>query len=233
MSMMKFCVAGCLIAMIAAGGYAADLCPFFASGPKGSQAVALTFDDGPGPHTEAVLAVLAKYDVKATFFMEGSQVEARGPLAKKVIDAGHEVGSHLYSHPDFYHYKKPDAPQVMERELMKTEGLIEKAGGKKPYLLRMPHGYMKPWSREIAAAKGYTMVNWGFGCDWKKMSGPDLAAMYIKNIKPGAIFLMHDGGRNRQSTVEALPQVIEAIREKGLKVVTVGELLGLNGKKLR
>lgn len=220
-------LAGCLGGLLAVSGSASDQCAFFAAGPKGAQAVSLSFDDGPGPHTEAILSVLANYQVKATFFMEGSQVEARGPLAKKVFDAGHEAGIHLYSHPDFYHYKKNDAPQVMERELVKTEQLVEKSSGKKPRLLRMPHGYMKPWSREIAGAHGYTMVNWTFGCDWKKMSGEELAAAYIKNIKPGAILLMHDGGKYRGTTVEALPRVIEEIRKKGLKIVTVGELLGV------
>ena len=84
---------------------------FYAGGPKDIQSVALTFDDGPGPNTEKVLAILDKYGVKATFFMEGQLVKIRPELVKLVKDKNHEIGSHLYSHPDFYHYKENDFKQ--------------------------------------------------------------------------------------------------------------------------
>lgn len=208
---------------------AADSAVFYSDGPKDKNEVALTFDDGPGLYTEKILDILKRYNIKATFFMEGSQVEFRQAIARKVLTAGHEIGSHLYSHPDFYHYKKPDAKDLFIREIDKSEKILEKVTGKRPKLMRMPNGYVRaPWVKEIAKEKNYILVNWTFGCDWKKMTSKQLADIYIKNICPGCIFLMHDGGKNRQSTAEALPLLIEELQKKGYKIVTVSELLGLN-----
>ncbi|MHB9155860.1 MAG: polysaccharide deacetylase family protein [Endomicrobiales bacterium] len=232
--------AGCLYGMVLALGmmfvpaaaYANDPGLFYSNGPRGKKAVALTFDDGPGTPTREVLAVLKRYQVKATFFMEGSQVDLRPAVAAEVLADGHEIGSHLYSHPDFYHYKKPDAGELLAREMDKSAGAIEKATGKRPYLLRMPHGYAKPWVKETARQKGYVLVNWTFGCDWKKMDSPALARAYVKAIKPGAIFLMHDGGRSRPRTLAALPVLIEELKKQGYEIVTVRKLLELEGREM-
>jgi peptidoglycan/xylan/chitin deacetylase (PgdA/CDA1 family) len=164
--------------------------------------------------------------------MEGDQVEFRKKIAKMVFDAGHEVGGHSYSHPNFYFYKKDDYRQFLSSEIDKAGKLIEGATGKKPHIMRMPYGYSKKdWVKEVAKEKGYVLVNWTFGCDWKKMSGDELAKAYIKNIGSGAIFLMHDGGKGRGPTVEALPKIIEEIQKRGYKLVTIGEMLGLNDTK--
>jgi peptidoglycan/xylan/chitin deacetylase (PgdA/CDA1 family) len=95
----------------------------------------------------------------------------------------------------------------------------------------MPYGYVRAWVKEVAKEKGYVLVNWSFGCDWKKMNAEQLAQAYIKNIGPGAIFLMHDGGKGREPTVEALPKIIEEIQKRGYKIVPVGEMLGLSSGK--
>ena len=182
----------------AAAAAAAEPGSFFTDGPRDKKEIALTFDDGPGNSTPKVLEVLKKYGVKATFFMEGDQVEFRKKAAKMVFDDGHEVGSHTYSHPNFYSYKKDDYRQQLSKELDKAGKLIEGVTGKRPNVLRMPYGYVKAWVKEVAKEKGYVLVNWTFGCDWKKMTAEQLAGEYIKHIGSGAIFLMHDGGRGRQ-----------------------------------
>lgn len=219
-------ILACLI-LLAPGAFCKSDSVFFCQGPTSEKKMALTFDDGPGPSTEKVLNILKEHNIKATFFMEGSQVEMRPDKARKVMEAGHEIGNHTYSHPNYYVYKNDDKEQKLSAELTKAGGLIERATGLRPKIVRMPHGYVREWVKKIAREQNYILINWTFGCDWKKMSGPDLAQCYIKNIHPGAIFLMHDGGKNRQSTVEALPVIIKEIESRGYKIVPAGELLGL------
>jgi peptidoglycan-N-acetylglucosamine deacetylase len=199
---------------------------FFANGPATKKAIAVTFDDGPGPWTEQILAMLKENNVKATFFEEGQLVKFRLGIVRQVLADGHEVGSHLYDHPDFWHYKKPDGREYLAAEIDKTEAAFAKINYK-PVLLRMPYGYNKPWSREVVSSRGYTMINWSFGCDWNKMPADELAKVYIKHIAPGAILLMHDGGKDRSRTLAAARAVILEARKQGYEILTVSQLLGL------
>lgn len=219
----------CLILGLAAvvPGLSIEPGAFYADGPKNKKAVALTFDDGPGVNTAKVLEILRKYGVKATFFMDGSRVNASPETVKLVQKEGHEIGSHLYSHPDFYHSHKDDYREFWNLEAGKSEKAFQKILQLKPVLLRMPHGYVKPWVREEAKKRGYILINWTCGYDWHKMTAEEMLAGYIKCIKPGAIFLMHDGGKDRRKTVEILPKLIEELRKQGYQIVAVSELLGL------
>ncbi|HBU70171.1 MAG TPA: hypothetical protein DEE98_07300 [Elusimicrobia bacterium] len=203
------------------------MAPFFAQGNKDRKAVALTFDDGPGKFTPKILEILKAGNIKATFFMEGQLAAARSEIVKSVYNDGHEVGAHSYTHPNFYSYKKDDKEELLSGEIARANAALEKISGLKPRLMRMPYGFVKPWVREVAGRHDMVLVNWSFGCDWKKMTGSELAAEYIKNIKPGAIFLMHDGGVKRESTVEALPLIIEELKKRGYEIIPVGELLGI------
>ncbi|MCX5778370.1 MAG: polysaccharide deacetylase family protein [Elusimicrobia bacterium] len=200
---------------------------FYAQGSGDKKIVALSFDDGPGPYTARVLAILKEHAVQATFFMEGQQAQSRPQFVAAVKDGGHEIGNHTYSHINYYAYKKQDKEQVLTREILQAEQAIMRTTGVKPHLLRMPNGYSKGWARELVAQQGYEMVNWSFGCDWKKIPAAELYAVYAKNIHPGAIFLMHDGGKNRQTTVDMLPKLIDEIKRQGYDIVTVGQLLGI------
>jgi len=199
---------------------------FYGQGPVKEKIVALTFDDGPGKSTEPILETLNKYGVKATFFMEASQIDIRPKIAKMVLEQGEEIGSHTYSHPNFWVYKKEDKKEVLFKELERAEQSMQKTLNFKPKLLRMPYGFVRPWVREVAKEKGYKLISWTFGCDWKKMSKEKLAEAYLKNLMPGAIFLMHDGGGKRRVTADALPAIIEGIQKRGYKIVTISELFG-------
>jgi len=192
------------------------------SEPVGEETHGATTYDLP----ERMLAMLKENNIKATFFEEGDLVRFRGDIVKKVLADGHEVGSHTYTHPDFWHYKKPDFKEFLTKELEETEAAFAKIGYK-PVLLRMPYGYNKPWAREVAASKGYTMINWSFGTDWNKMPQEDLAKIYIKHITPGAILLMHDGGKDRSRTLYAAGAVIAEAKKQGYEILTVSQLLGL------
>jgi peptidoglycan/xylan/chitin deacetylase (PgdA/CDA1 family) len=201
---------------------------FYAQGPAAVKALALTFDDGPGPYTERILAVLKQYGITATFFMEGMQAEMRPALAQKVVAAGHEAGNHTYQHINWYAYAKDDKAAMLATELDRAAACIRKATGVEPRLARLPNGYSRTWAVQVAGQKNYTVVNWSFGCDWQKMTVEKTVEAYIHHLQPGAILLMHDGGGNRQRTLEALPRIIEAAQQQGYRIVPVSELLGLS-----
>lgn len=202
---------------------------FQADGPKTKKAVALTFDDGPGLFTGQVLDVLDQYKVKATFFMNGDQVHVRPQMAQDVVKRGHEVGDHTWSHTNFYHFEKKNGMEktreAIREEIRKSKELIESTLKISLKLCRMPHGYHRPWMKEVAKEYGYALVNWTFGEDWLKITEEKMAEEYLYKVRPGAILLFHDGGKGREKTVKIVPKVIEKARERGLKVVTVSELL--------
>lgn len=198
---------------------------FVTDGPRSEKKVALSFDDGPGPFTPQVLEVLKKYEVHGTFFMNGDQVKMRPQFAKAVKEAGHEIGDHTYSHLNFYTYKATNPIDKLKAQMELSRKVIEETTGVTPVLCRMPYGCMRPWIREVARREGYVLVNWTFGCDWQKMTPEAKRAAYLKAIRPGAIFLMHDGGRNREGTVFALDGLIAELKKRGYEMVTVGELI--------
>jgi len=186
--------------------------------------VALTFDDGPGPDTPKFLALLKEHGAKGTFFMLGEMAKARPTLVKQVVADGHEVASHLYTHVSFAKVPPEEGRASLGESMKKSRAAIETAGGQKLLYCRMPHGVDRPWIREVAKAEGFVLVNWTFGYDWLSLSTEEMAKTYIDKIRPGAIILMHDGGK-RQKSADVLAQLLQALDEKGYKAVTVGELL--------
>ena len=202
---------------------------FQADGPRTKKAIALTFDDGPGLFTERVLELLDKHKVKATFFMNGDQVRLRPQLAREVAKRVHEVGDHTWSHMNFYAFEKKNGVEKTREkareEIRKSKIEIEKTCGVKATILRMPNGYQRPWMKAVAKEFGYALVNWTFGEDWLKMPEEKMTAEYLAQVRPGAIFLFHDGGKGREKTLNIVPKLIEKAREKGLAVVTVSGLL--------
>jgi peptidoglycan/xylan/chitin deacetylase (PgdA/CDA1 family) len=201
---------------------------FLGAGKNNKKVVALTFDDGPGPNTEKVIEILNKYNIKATFFVEGSLVKLYPEIAKKIVDAGNEIGNHTYSHINYYTYKNQDKEKILTEEIEKSEKIILQVTGIKTTLLRMPYGYTRDWVLKIAQKKGYKIVSWTFGYDWHlELSSDKLLDLYTKNIHNGAIFLLHDGGTNRKKTLAILPNLIEKIKEKGYNIVTISEMFEL------
>jgi peptidoglycan/xylan/chitin deacetylase (PgdA/CDA1 family) len=202
---------------------------FFADGGKGKAAIALTFDDGPGEFTPRVLEILDRYQVKATFFMNGDQVEKRPEVAREVKKRGHEIGEHTYSHMNFYAYEKKrgveKTREKIREEMARSKAAIEKTLGLSPRFCRMPHGYHRSWLGGIAKEFGYVLVNWTFGEDWHDIPEEKMTEDYLRQVRKGAILLFHDGGKNREKTLKIVPRVIEAARKKGLALATVGEIL--------
>ena len=201
----------------------------YSDGPSSKNEFALTYDDGPGYITEDLLHLLASYNAKAAFFLTGDSVRRYPKKTAAMRAAGHLLGNHTDKH-EFYPKvgKSPEREKILEKELDGCAAAISDAAGLKPVFLRMPNGYDRDWVRKVAARKGYIMVNWTYGSDWTKIPEAKMAAEYLRNLKPGVIFLMHDGGgKNREKTLRITEQILKEAARKGLRPVALDVLLGI------
>jgi peptidoglycan/xylan/chitin deacetylase (PgdA/CDA1 family) len=204
---------------------------FYYQGHTKEKVIALTFDDGPGAVTPQVLDFLKEHHARATFFILGDQVALYPQNLRMVREAGHELGNHTFYHLD-YHKVKDHPAEQLAKELDLTEAAMRKALGDpqfKTKILRMPYGaygkFNKAWLIPLLTERGYALVHWSFGTDWfLKMTPEEMASAYIKNAFPGAVFLMHDGGRHRDKTLAALKIVIPALEQKGYRFVAAEDL---------
>lgn len=186
-------------------------------GPRRRKRVALTFDDGPGPYTDAVLSELRKKKVKATFFMLGQQVDAYPSTARKVLDAGHELANHSSVH----------AMLPGEADVARASRVIRKRTGFKPCLFRPPYGAMNASLRNSVKRLGMKTILWDVDTlDWRLPGSGSISKSITRKSRPGSIVLMHDAGGSRGQTVDALSGAISTLRKRGYEFVTVTELLG-------
>jgi peptidoglycan/xylan/chitin deacetylase (PgdA/CDA1 family) len=200
-------------------------------GNPGLRRVAITFDDGPSePYTSRVLDILDEYQVKATFFMVGRNVEKFPEVARGVAGAGHEIGNHTHNHSSLL----LDTPRRIAMELAMGEEAIVRGTGVTPRLFRPPYGANTRWIVTQALRRGYVVTKWSVNAgDWRKASAERIARKTLSRVGNGAIILMHDGtslrgGNNhRWGTVSALPMILDALKTSGYEMVGVSELLGL------
>lgn len=193
---------------------------------SGGRRVALTFDDVPDPrYTPLVLNVLKRKRVRATFFVVGSRAAKHPGLVRRIVNEGHAVGNHTYSHPEL---PKLSLGQV-KREIERTGSEIKETAGFEPAMIRPPYGDIRPAQLDWARSRGYTVVNWDVDSqDWRQIPSGVVLRNALKGLRPGSIILMHAGGGTGQNlfgTVNALPQLIDQLRAKGYELVTVPELL--------
>lgn len=182
--------------------------------------VALTFDDGPHPtRTQKLLNILDKYNVKATFFMLGKNANAYPALVKEVASKGHEVANHSYNHPNL---AKLSYDNVM-KELTSTDQAIINSGVQKPKFVRPPYGSFNDNVKKAIKNNGQTMVNWSVDTlDWKYRNTASIMSYVKQQVHPGAIILMHD---IHETSVDAVPSVIEYLKSQGYEFVTVSDIL--------
>lgn len=194
--------------------------------------IALTFDDGPWPSiTSQVLEILKKNNVKATFFLVGKQVQKYPQLVKQIINEGHAVGNHTWSH-QYHLYDEAAAAH----EIDDNAALIYKLTGVKTSLFRPPAGILNNGLVAYAQEKKYAAIMWSVDSkDWRNRSftAQSLLKSVLKEAKPGGIILLHDGGGDRSSTVKALPELIAQLKKHGYNFVTVPELLEIADKELK
>ena len=176
--------------------------------------VALTFDDGPTDvYTPQILAILKKYNIKATFFMVGMNAEAHPEIVKQVLAEGHAINSHSQTHPMLT--KLND--EQLHKEVYEPSAIIYKITGKKPVCLRYPFGASNSHVREYIRAAGMTPTPMGFNSfDYDRPGTEKIVSWIIKNAHSGQVILLHDGFAKREETVAALSRIIEGIQKKGL-----------------
>jgi peptidoglycan/xylan/chitin deacetylase (PgdA/CDA1 family) len=227
---------GVPIVLLIAGGYFIPTSPVFGKvyykGNCPEKVVALTFDDGPNePYTSEILDLLASYNVKATFFVIGENVELYPETAKRIVAEGHVLGNHSYSHNANHALTGYGA-----KDLTMAEEAIVNTVGVSPHLYRPPHGKKSPWELEKIKEQGLVEVTWSDSAnELSGASASSLAQEIVKKTKPGEIILLHDGyGTSHDSsksdkslTVEVLPLIIKELQAQGYRFVTVPELLSI------
>ncbi|WP_170070214.1 polysaccharide deacetylase family protein [Knoellia remsis] len=181
--------------------------------------VAITYDDGPGPHTAKLLDTLKRLDARATFFVLGQQVEAYPEVVKRARSEGHEVGNHSYDHKDLTRL----SAQTMTKQWTSTNRAITSATGSAPTLGRPPYGAVNGAVKSAATENGLALVLWDVDTlDWKNRDSSKVAKTAVSQAKPGSIILMHD---IHPTTVAAAEDVVTGLRKRGFTLVTVSDLL--------
>jgi len=185
--------------------------------------IALTFDDGPNATTTPkLLDVLNKYNIKATFFLQGSNIEKNRSLAQRIVTEGHAIGNHSYSHQRLI-FK---TPSFIHSEISKTDDLIVSIGAIKPIYFRPPFGAKLVVLPLVLNQMKKRLVTWTY-CPQsqydQEFSGDLVANQVIENLHPGVIILLHDGrSDNSDELVKAVEKIIiKSIIDQGYKFVTI------------
>jgi peptidoglycan/xylan/chitin deacetylase (PgdA/CDA1 family) len=203
--------------------------PTFIGLELGSKQMALTYDDGPNdPHTLRLLEVLAKHNVRATFFLIGRFVKQRQDIVQELVRAGHVVGNHTFSHPNLIF---ASAAQT-RTELINCEQALTEAVGEHSRLFRPPFGGRRLVTLRIARELGLQPVMWNVtGWDWKGRPADYIEGKVKKQIRGGDVILFHDGGHkdfgaDRSPTVVATDRLIARYKSDGYEFVTIPEMMG-------
>lgn len=192
--------------------------------------VALTFDDGPtAGFTEQVLQQLEAADVKATFFLLGRDAQANPYLVQQILSAGHQVGNHSYSHRRLL-FKSPAS---IAQEVEQTDAILREQGVAEPIYFRPPYGkklVLLPW---YLMKQQRVSITWDVAPENFQHVAADknqLVRYTLEQVKPGSIVLLHVMYASRQTTIEALPEIIAGLKARGYRFVTVHQLLQAAGK---
>jgi peptidoglycan-N-acetylglucosamine deacetylase len=195
--------------------------PVLICGPREGKRISLTFDDGPAElFTAQVLDILREHRVPATFFVCGRNAERHPDLIRRIVAEGHELGNHTYSHL-FVYFK---SRRRIAEEIDRTQVILEKVVGFRPKVFRPPYGARWFGLLPVLKKRGMHLIQWSAtGYDWKeKENVRGITDATLRELKPGAIILLHDGREtrpdseiDRSRTVLALPQIIAGARQRG------------------
>jgi len=200
--------------------------------------VALTFDDGPSlVWTPQILDALKSVNIKATFFMLGQHVQRYPEIARRVAEQGHEIGNHTYDHHGLIYYK----PEELDQQVKDTERVILKVTGEKTKYFRPPKAWITKREQKQLIDLGYETVLWSLNSkDWVTFDDRYIIKYILHHVRPGDIILFHDSGGvfkteggSRKETVKTIPRLVEKLRERGYRFVTISELLKLQLKNGR
>ena len=189
-------------------------------------AVALTFDDGPDPQfTPTVLDLLAAHHARATFFVVGTRVQEHPDLVRRAVAEGHEVGNHTLAHERLDRLDRAGVRAQLEGGAA-TLTALDLGPSARPRMVRPPFGFEGPASRAELLAGGWEVARWNGCLERHLLRDPvgDGAARLAAGARPGDVLLAHDGGADRTTTVDALPDLLTALAHQGLAVTTIAAL---------
>jgi peptidoglycan-N-acetylglucosamine deacetylase len=200
----------------------------FIAGNRGTKRIALTYDDGPNdPHTLKLLDVLAKHNVRATFFMIGRYVQQRPDIARAVAQAGHVIGNHTFTHPLLIFKSSAET----RTQISDCRSALQDAIGDHSNLFRPPFGGRRPATLRIARELGLRTVMWNVtGHDWTAPPAAAIEKRVERQIRGGDAILLHDGGHvslgaDRAQTVIATENLVRKYKDKGYEFVTIEKML--------
>jgi peptidoglycan/xylan/chitin deacetylase (PgdA/CDA1 family) len=189
-----------------------------------TDAVALTFDDGPDPEgTPAVLDVLARRGVTATFFVVGERVRAHPELARRAVEAGHELGNHSARHSLVLNFL---SRRGMRADLEACQEAIRAATGRAARTYRPPVGLRNPAVHPVCRALGLTVIGWQVrSLDKSRRAPEEVVRRVLARVRPGGIVMLHDGGQERERSSAILDGLLTGLEQRGLCVVALSALL--------
>lgn len=182
--------------------------------------IAISFDCAWGTdYTDRILEILQRENVRATFFMVEFWAEKYPEYVKKIDECGNEIGTHSSTHS---YMSKQDAARIRE-ELKTSSEAIESVTGKKVELFRAPYGDYDDLLIQTAQEEGYYTIQWDVdSLDWKDLSASEISVRIVNRVKSGSIILCHNNGLH---TAEALPIVLDTLKNSGYTFVPIGELI--------
>jgi polysaccharide deacetylase family sporulation protein PdaB len=196
------------------------------SGSSDEKKIALTFDDGPdNVFTPQMLDILKENDVKATFFIMGKRAEDFPAVFKRMVNEGHLIANHSWSHPNFMKLSN----EKIKEELTKTNDLIKEYTEEDSNFFRSPYGSIDPERVKFIGEMGYKIIAWNVdSLDWKGLSAEEVSTNILENTTNGSIILQHSAGgkgEDLSGSVKALAKIIDVLKKDGFMFVTVDKLL--------
>ena len=175
----------------------------------------LTIDDGPSDDTPALLALLGRHDARATFFLVGERAAARPALVRAILAAGHSIGNHSLGHPQARYWAL--GPAALEQQIGGCQQALAAIAGQPPRWYRSVVGHTNPFVAAVLARHGLQRVGWSArGFDGVAAEVPQVLGRIVPQLRPGAIVLLHEGGRRGQAEA-VLAGVLQALEARGLQ----------------
>lgn len=188
--------------------------------------VAITFDDGPTELVEQILPILKRYDAKATFFVIGRELKDNMEEGRRIVEAGHQLGNHSYSHERIIVKSR----SYVEREIEQTNELIREAGYKDEIDFRPPYGKKLFSLPRYLHDQGIDTIMWSLEPDTYFTSAADKMKAVEEAVNPGSIILLHPMYDKTGQELQALEGILEALSRQGYRFVTVNELQKQQGE---
>ncbi|MGE5381338.1 MAG: polysaccharide deacetylase family protein [Methylocystaceae bacterium] len=192
-----------------------------------TKAVAITFDDGPQPNVTPLLVdILRRHDAHATFFVLGVQAEKYPQIVREAYDDGNEIANHGYSH-QFTRYNRLD---YAISDIQKANQTIKRITGVNNRLFRPPGGFLSDKMVDYCRQQKFQIIAWTWNQDtkdWTSISGSRISAQILRNLEPGQIIILHDGGSRRKEMLKGVDMLLTGLEDKGYRAVTISELRAL------